>query len=160
MNDTDSTPAESSPTDATPTGAPQPAPYVAGAPIPPAPVPMLESEARTWAMLAHIIAAAASVLSAGTIAFIAPLVIWLIYKDRSALVGFHGKQNLNLQITSFVIGLGAVVLGVVTLGIGFLITLPLWGLYVLYALIISIVAGVKAYNGEYYAIPLSISFIK
>jgi len=121
---------------------------------------MLESEARTWAMLAHIIAAAASVVSAGTIAFIAPLVIWLVYKDRSALVGFHGKQNLNLQLTSLVLGVGAFVIGIVTLGFGFIITLPLWGLYVLYALIISIVAGVKAYNGEYYSIPLSIAFIK
>ncbi len=121
---------------------------------------MLESEARTWAMLAHIIAAVASLMSAGTIAFVAPLVIWLIYKDRSALVAYHGKQNLNLQITTLVFGAAAVILGLVTLGVGLIITLPLWGLYVLYALIISIVAGVKAYNGEYYQIPLSINFIK
>ena len=139
-----------------PAGAPQP-----GAPYPPAaPAPMLESEARTWAMLAHIIAAAASVMSAGTIAFVAPLIIWLLYKDRSALVAHHGKQNLNLQITSVVLGVGAVLIGIVTLGIGLIITLPLWGLYVLYALIISIVAGVKAANGEYYRIPLAIQFIK
>lgn len=121
---------------------------------------MLESEARTWAMLAHIIAAAASLMSAGTIAFVAPLIIWLLYKDRSALVGFHGKQNLNLQITTLVYLAGATVLGIVTLGIGFIITLPLWGLYALYAFIISIVAGVRAYNGEYYNIPLVIRFIK
>lgn len=126
----------------------------------PAPVPMLESEARTWAMLAHIIAAGASLMSAGTIAFVAPLVIWLLYKDRSALVAYHGKQNLNLQITVLVCGAAAVVLGLVTIGIGFIITLPLWGLYALYALIISIVAGVKAYNGEYYQIPMVIRFIK
>ncbi len=139
-----------------PTGDPQPgAPYT-----PVAPAPMLESEARTWAMLAHIIAAAASVLSAGTIAFVAPLIIWLLYKDRSALVAHHGRQNLNLQITALVLGVGAVLVGIVTLGIGFIITLPLWGLYALYAFIISIVAGVKAYNGEYYSIPLAIPFIK
>jgi uncharacterized protein len=143
-------------TETPPPAAPQPgAPY-----IPVAPAPMLESEARTWAMLAHIVAAAASLMSAGTIAFVAPLVIWLLYKDRSALVAYHGKQNLNLQITTLVFGAGAVVLGIITLGIGFIITLPLWGLYVLYALIISIVAGVKAYNGEYYNIPMSIRFIK
>jgi len=121
---------------------------------------MLESEARTWAMLAHIIAAAAALLSAGTIAFVAPLIIWLMYKDRSALVAFHGKQNLNLQITTLVFGVAAFVLGLITLGIGLIITLPLWGVYALYAFIISIVAGVKAYNGEYYRIPLSITFIK
>jgi uncharacterized Tic20 family protein len=125
-----------------------------------APAPMLESEARTWAMLAHIIAAAASLMSAGTIAFVAPLVIWLLYKDRSALVAFHGKQNLNLQITTLVFGAGAVVFGLMLFVVGLAVTLPLWGLYVLYAFIISIVAGVKAYNGEYYRIPLSINFIK
>lgn len=143
------------------TTTPSPEASQPGAPyLPTAPAPMLESEARTWAMLAHIIAAVASVVSAGTIAFVAPLIIWLLYKDRSALVGHHGKQNLNLQITSVVLGVGAVLIGVVTLGFGFIITLPLWGLYVLYALVISIVAGVKAYNGEYYSIPLAIPFIK
>ncbi|NYI41059.1 DUF4870 domain-containing protein [Demequina lutea] len=143
-------------TNTPPTGPPQPGgPYV-----PVAPAPMLESEARTWAMLAHIIAAVASVMSAGTIAFVAPLIIWLLYKDRSALVAFHGKQNLNLQITTLVFGAGAVVLGLVLFIVGLAITLPLWGLYVLYAFIISIVAGVKAYNGEYFRIPLSINFIK
>src|SRR5680860_627407 len=76
-----------------------------GAPYTPTvPAPMLESEARTWAMLAHIIAAAASVMSAGTIAFVAPLIIWLLYKDRSALVAHNGRQNLNLQITALVFG--------------------------------------------------------
>ena len=142
-----------------PTDAPQPsAPYAPIAPI--APAPMLESEARTWAMLAHIIGAIAAVASGSTLAFVAPLIIWLLYKDRSALVAHHGRQNLNLQITSLVLGAGAVLIGVVTLGFGFIITLPLWGLYALYALIISIVAGVKAYNGEYYPIPLAIPFIK
>lgn len=145
--------------DMTDTTPPPPAPQ--GAPYyPPAPAPMLESEARTWAMLAHIIAVIASVVSGGTIAFVAPLVIWMMYKDRSALVAFHGKQNLNLQITSLLVGFAAVVIGVLTIGIGFFITLPLWGLYVLYALIISIVAGVKANNGEYYNIPMVINFVK
>lgn len=140
---------------------PPPAPGFGGAPYAaPTPAPMLESEARTWAMLAHIIAAVASLMSAGTIAFVAPLVVWLIYKDRSALVAHHGKQNLNLQITTLVYLAGATVIGIITFGLGFIVTLPLWGLYALYALIISIVAGVKAYNGEYYQIPLSINFIK
>ncbi len=135
-------------------GTPIPAPAV------PTVQPMLESEARTWAMLAHVIAAVASLVSAGTIAFVAPLVIWLVYKDRSALVAHHGKQNLNLQITALVFGAGAVVLGLLLFVVGLAITLPLWGLYVLYAIIISFVAGVKAANGEYYNIPLTIQFIK
>ncbi|WP_291380007.1 DUF4870 domain-containing protein [Demequina sp.] len=137
-------------------GTPAPAPAQVG----PTVQPMLESEARTWAMLAHVIAAAAALLSGGTLAIVAPLVIWLVYKDRSALVDHHGKQNLNLQITTLVLGAAAVVVGLLLFVVGLAVTLPLWGLYVLYAIIISFVAGVKAANGEYYRIPMAIQFVK
>ena len=122
--------------------------------------PMLESEARTWAMLAHVLAVVAGLFSGGTIAFIAPLMIWLIYKDRSALVGHHGKENLNLQISVLVTGAAALLLGLLMMVVGLAITLPLWGLYALYAFIVMIVAGVKANRGEYYSIPLKFTFIK
>ena len=124
------------------------------------PQPMLESEARTWAMLAHILAVVAALFSGGTIAFIAPLMVWLIYKERSALVAHHGKDNLNLQITVLVGGVAAVLLGLLMMVIGLFITLPLWGLYALYAFIMMIVAGIKANQGEYYSIPFKFNFIK
>ncbi len=111
-------------------------------------------------MLAHVTAAVAALLSGGTLAIVAPLVIWLIYKDRSALVDHHGKQNLNLQITTLVFGAAAVVVGLMLFVVGLAVTLPLWGLYVLYAIVISFVAGAKASNGEYYRIPLAIQFVK
>lgn len=135
-------------------------PATSAAPAYAGPQPMLESEARTWAMLAHILAAVGALVSAGTIAFLAPLVIWLIFKDRSALVDHHGKQNLNLQITVLVTGIAAFILGLLLLVVGLAITLPLWGLYALYALIVSIIAGVRANQGEYYRIPFMITFIK
>ncbi|WP_062133086.1 DUF4870 domain-containing protein [Demequina aestuarii] len=129
-------------------------------PFAPTVVPMLESEARTWAMLVHIIAAAAIVLSAGTLAFVAPLVVWLLYRERSALVDYHGKQNLNLQLTLLVVGVSAIVIGLVTFGVAFLITLPALFAYGVYALVISIIAGVKANAGEYYPIGFTIRFIR
>lgn len=125
-----------------------------------APQPMLESQARTMAMLVHIVAAVAAIMSGGTLSFIAPLVIWLIYRERSALVDFHGKQNLNLQLTTLAVVVGGVVVGFATLLVGFLVTGPLMLAYLVYAVIISIVAGVKASRGEYYRIPLSIPFIR
>ncbi|WP_062313616.1 DUF4870 domain-containing protein [Demequina rhizosphaerae] len=132
------------------------------APTPPyvAPAPMLESDARTIAMLVHILAAVAIVVSAGTLAFVVPLVMWLIYRERSALVDWHGKTNLNLQLTSLAVIVGGVVLGIITLGFGFIVTLPAMIGYGIYALVISIVAGVKANRGEYYRIPLVIPFIR
>lgn len=127
----------------------------------PAPVtPLLESEARTWAMLVHIIAIAAMFVSGGFLSFVAPLVIWLLYRQRSALVDFHGRQNLNLQLSLLVVGILAVVLGALTLGIGLLFTAPLWGAYWIYALVISIIAGIRAQNGEYYRIRFIIPFIR
>ena len=121
---------------------------------------MLESEARTWAMLAHVLSAIAALLSWGTISFVVPLVIWLVFKDRSALIDHHGKQNLNLQITVFVSGIAAAVVGLLLFVVGLAVTIPLWSLYVLYAIIISIIAGVKANSGEYYRIPAAIGFIR
>ncbi|WP_062521161.1 DUF4870 domain-containing protein [Demequina silvatica] len=133
------------------------------APAPPAyaaPAPMLESDARTIAMLVHILAAVALVVTGGTLAFLVPLIMWLIYRERSALVDWHGKTNLNLQLTSLVVIVGGFILGLITLGIGLFVTVPLMVAYAIYALVISIVAGVKANNGEYYRIPLVIPFIK
>ncbi len=121
---------------------------------------MLESEARTWSMLIHIIAAAAMVLSLGFLGFVVPLILWLIYRERSALVDFHGKQNLNLQLTVLVSGVAAFVIGALFFGVGLIVTVPLWGLYCVYALIISIVAGVRAHRGEYYRVPAIIPFVK
>ncbi|BDZ60670.1 hypothetical protein Lsed01_00010 [Demequina sediminis] len=158
MNDTTDT--------ASPQPEPQPQPQAqpaqpAGAPPAyVAPAPMLERDARTIAMLVHILAAVAIVLSAGTLAFVVPLVMWLIYRERSALIDFHGKMNLNLQLTVLVVMVGGVVLGLVTFLFGFLLTGPAMLAYGIYALVVSIIAGVRANNGEYYRIPLVIPFIK
>ena len=139
---------------------PAPTAYVPPPPAPATPTPMLESEARMWAMLLHVLAAVALVVSAGTLAFIVPLVIWLVFRDRSALIDHHGKQNLNLQLTSILIIIVGTVIGLITIGFGFLITGPLMIAYGIYALIISIVAGMKANGGEYYTIPVVIRFIR
>jgi len=126
----------------------------------PAPAPMLESEARDVSMWLHYGAAIAAIVSGGVLGFLVPLVMWLIYRDRSALVDWHGKQNLNLQLTAIVVGVGAVVLGFITLGIGFFLTLPLWGAYWIYLLVISFIAGTAAQRGEYYSIKLTIPFVR
>jgi len=140
---------------------PQPQPQPAGGYAPPlGPVPMLESEARTISMWIHYASAIAALISAGTLGFAVPLVMWLIYRERSALVDFHGKQNLNLQLTALLVGISAVVLGVITIGFGFLLTGPLWLAYAIYALVVSFLAGAAAQRGEYYQIKFAIAFVK
>ncbi|PKQ26439.1 MAG: hypothetical protein CVT64_04995 [Actinobacteria bacterium HGW-Actinobacteria-4] len=125
-----------------------------------APTPMLETDARTVSMLVHIVGAVAALLSAGTIAFVAPLVMWLAYRDRSALVDHQGKQNINLQLTQMLVLFAAIVLGIMAFGVGLLVTIPLWLLYWVYTIAISFIAGLAAQRGEYYAIPFKITFIR
>jgi len=100
------------------------------------------SEDRTWAMLAH--------LSPLLLGFIGPLVIWLIYKDKSAFINDQAKEALNFQLAVMIVALicaatciGAILLPV--LGVG--------------ALVYSILAGVEANKGVYYRYPYTIRMI-
>lgn len=160
------------PSTAAPTPQPAPAPEPASgsaSDVPPPPPPttspvqparMLESEARTWSMLIYVLSLVLEYLSAGTLAFLAPLIIWLIHRQRSALVDWHGKQSLNMHLTSLVVMVCGFIIGIVTLGFGFLVTLPAMIAYVIYLTVMSIIAAVKANSGEYYRIPVVIRFVR
>ena len=81
-------------------------------------------------------------------AFLGPLLIWLLKRDDSDFIDYHGKEYFNFFISyavySFVAGLLMIVL------IGFII-LPIVAL--LY-FIFTIIAAVKAKGGERYRIPM------
>lgn len=108
---------------------------------------MLESEARTMSMLAHLLTV--------VLGFISPLIFWLIYRERSALVDFHGKEQLNFQISLFIYYIGIMIVGTITFGIGYVLLLPLG----IVALVLIILAAMAANRGEYYRIALNIRFI-
>ena len=58
------------------------------------------SEDRTAAALAHAASLIAMVISAGWLSFVGPLVMWLLYKDRSPFVrqAAAGSFNFNLGL--------------------------------------------------------------
>lgn len=107
---------------------------------------------RTWAMLCHLSVFAAHIFPLGNI--IAPLIIWLIKKEESAFVDFHGKEVLNFQISLVIYFAIAFVLIFVLIG------LPLFIALWVFSLIIVVVAALKANDGQYYRYPLTIRFIK
>jgi len=113
-----------------------------------------------WAMLINLAAVAGLVFTGGTLSVVAVIVIWLIYRERSALVDFHGKQQLNLAITVLIYSIAAVIGAVVTLGIGLVVIIPLALAYGIFVIVISILAAVAANKGEYYRIPGIIRFVK
>lgn len=121
-------------------------------PLTPAPVPFSDADARMWAMFTHLSALPGSFVVIGSI--VLPLVIWQIQKEKSAFVDFHGKEAVNFNIT---IAIAAAV--------SFLLMLILIGIFLIWVvglvwLVFTIIAAVKANNGEYYKYPVSIRFIK
>ena len=105
-----------------------------------------------WSTFAHLGFLAGLAIPFGNI--LAPLVIWLVFKDRSSYVDYHGKEALNFQITITLAIIASGILILLIIGIFLLIAV------VLLALVLSIVAAVKANNGEYYEYPFSIRFIR
>ena len=129
-------------------------------PVPYQSAPMLEADARLWAMLINVASIAGAVLTGGLLGVVAVLVIWLIYRERSALIDYHGKQQLNLNISLLGAGIVAVIGTLVTFFIGGFVLIPALIAYGIYLLVVSILAAVAANKGEYYRIPLIVSVIK
>lgn len=113
--------------------------------------PVSDKDEKTWAMLCHLSTFAAFIFPFGNI--IAPLIIWLIKKDEYPLVDDQGKEALNFQITMTVYFIASVILIFFVIGIPLLIGLGIFDL------VITIVAAIKANEGEKFRYPLSIKFI-
>lgn len=101
------------------------------------------SDEKTLGLLAHIITFVST--------FLGPLIIYLIKKDDSAFVREHAKESLNFQIT---VALVCILLFVTVIGI-----LLLWAVGII-ALILVIVATIRASEGKLYRYPFTIRLIK
>jgi uncharacterized Tic20 family protein len=101
---------------------------------------MRPDEERMWAIGAH--------LGPLVLGLIAPLVVWLVFKDRSVFLDRTGKEALNMQISYLVYGL------VSGFSIILLIGIVLLPLVMLAWLVLMVVATVKIANYEDYRYPL------
>lgn len=118
------------------------------APPPPPPSGTVPQEERTMALVAHLLGILTS--------FIGPLIIWLINKDKSpnSFVVDQSKEALNFQITILIIYIIGVILAIIL--IGALISFLAW----VACIVFSIIAAVKANNGEAYRYPFALRLIK
>lgn len=134
-----------------PGGYQQPGGYQAAPPpaygAPGAAQPLSDSDQRMWAMLAH--------LGGIIFSFLAPLVIWLVFRERGRFVDEQAKEALNFQITLVIAAIGISIISVITLGLGAFLYLAF-----LVALVFMILAGVAANRGEAYRYPVNIRLIK
>jgi len=139
--------------------------------------PVTPSETdRQWAAGVHVLAlvlAALTTWMAGIAGVVGALAIWMIKRDESEFVAEHAKEALNFNLSMFIYACAAVLIGfvllgatVLTLGLGIILTAPAGILLGLAAaaiavvwLVCSVIATVKAYNGERYRYPLTIRLI-
>ncbi|MBN1693908.1 DUF4870 domain-containing protein [candidate division WOR-3 bacterium] len=112
-----------------------------------------KKDANTWAMLCHLTALSLYVgVPFGHI--IVPLIIWLIKKDEFAFVDEQGKESLNFQISITIYGIVAGLLCLIAIGV---ILLPVIAVA---HIVLTIMAAVKANQGEGYHYPFTLRFIK
>ena len=129
-----------------------------------APLSGVSREERQWAMFAHLSALLGGLVTAGWAfsagCFIGPLVIWLLKKETMPFVADQAREALNFNITIAAIMLLLLLLGVFTLGIGFLVAVPLMALIGLAALVLVIIAAIKSNDGVAYRYPFAVRLIK
>jgi uncharacterized Tic20 family protein len=119
---------------------------------------------RQWAMFAHLSALVGGVVTAGWAGsigcFIGPLVIWLVKKETMPFVDDQGKEALNFNITVAIAFFALFVFTLLTLGIGALITVPLFFVIGVAWLVLTIIASIKANDGVAYRYPLTLRLIR
>ncbi|MBM7584200.1 putative Tic20 family protein [Bacillus pakistanensis] len=101
----------------------------------------------------RLLAAVIYIISFFTV-FIGPIIIWLVKKDDSEFIDYHGKEYLNFLISYFVYGTVCWILTIVLIGF---VLLPVVGILVF---IFTILGAIKAYEGEHYRIPTIFRLIK
>ena len=113
--------------------------------------PLTQADDKLWASLSHFGGALGAFLGAGTAGWIAPLVIYLVFKDRGPFTRQEAKEALNFQLTVTIFVVGLYILGTILalILIGFLLY-PLAVIVGILGIIFGIIGGVKVNSGQAY----------
>lgn len=142
---------------------------------PPAIAP--QASERQWAAAAHATALVLAFLTSwfvGIAGVVGAAAIYMLKRDDSVFVADHAREAINFNLSMFIyacaaIGIGILLVGATlfTLGIGLLVTGPVGIVLVLVVaaiavmwLVCSVIATLKAWNGEAYRYPLTIRLLR
>lgn len=109
------------------------------------PTPLSHEQDVQWGSFAHL---------GGVLGFLPALIIWLVFKDRGSFTDTEAKEALNFQIT---IAFGYV-LSFILLFV-FIGALLWWAFWIL-SVVFSIIAFLRAKDGNHYRYPFAIRLIK
>lgn len=135
-----------------------PAPGAPQTPQPPyaphAPHAGAAADARTAAVLAHLSAPIAAVVSVGWLSMVGPLVVWVVYKDRDPVVRQAAAGAFNFNLAFWLVYLVSWIL--IFTVVGAVVGIPLLVVGFVIAAVCHVLGAVKASRGEPYHYPFQI----
>ena len=112
----------------------------------------LTRETNNWAMALHLSALAGYAVPVAGVA--APILIWLLKRDELPRLEVHGCIVVNWMISFVIYFIISSIL--ILVGVGVILLGALWVM----AIAFSIIAAIKASEGEVWRYPLTIDFLK
>ncbi|MCV4284846.1 DUF4870 domain-containing protein [Pseudomonas capsici] len=114
--------------------------------------PKPSREVRQWAMFCHLAAFGLFVFPFGNL--LGPLIVWQLKKDTDPFLDAQGKEALNFQITVSIAMTISLLMVVVVIGVAMMMLVGIG------ALILTIIAAVKANEGLDYRYPFTWRLLK
>lgn len=115
------------------------------------------SSDRAIAVLAHLSAPIAALVSLGSLSLLGPLVMWFIYKDKSPYVRRAAAGALNFNLSFWLLYVVSWIL-IVTI-VGALVGIPLMIVILVVSLVCHVQGAVRANRGESYEYPFQIKVL-
>ena len=113
---------------------------------------MSARDEQTWSVLAHLSILLSLITGIG--GFVAALVIWLVYKDRSDRVAFHALQSFWYQVAwTVILAVGWTLTGILSLVIVGLLLIPVMLIATLVPIVHQCYAAYKVNGGVDYRYP-------
>lgn len=107
---------------------------------------------RQYAMLIHLTQFAGLLVPLG--GWLVPLILWLIKRKESTYIDQHGKIVMNWILSCLIYGFICFILSFILIGVFLAVALGIC------SIVFTIIGALKANNGERWAYPLSIPFLK
>jgi uncharacterized Tic20 family protein len=115
------------------------------------------TQERTAAMLAHLAAPIAALISAGWLSILGPLIVWLIYRNNSRFVRSAAAGAFNFQISAWIMSVLGWILcfTIILLPIGILLIIAASAL----TFIFGIWGAVRTSGGRPFRYPLQLPIL-
>lgn len=109
----------------------------------------MDKNERNWGMFLHFSVFASYVVPLAGL--VVPILIWQLKKEEYPSIDAHGKNVMNFLISMLIYSFAAVLLTFVLIGIPALIVLAIAGV------VMPIIAGIKANQGEIWKYPYTLT---